>query len=91
MVSLLPHMVEMDQETWLRYGWEKGWCSPPVCYTHDGIPMSTDEDDDWINGEDVCLHIFRVYEDQEHRLAVEYNHSPSTWRASNRGWERGDS
>jgi hypothetical protein len=30
-----------------------------------------------------------LYEDHDHRLAVESNDSPTNWRASNIGWERG--
>lgn len=83
-------MVEMDQTTWLRYGWEKGWAGPPICYTHDGLPMSNDELEDWDNGEDICISIIRLYDDQKHRLAVENIDSATNWRASNMGWERND-
>ena len=34
---------------------------------------------------DPCIHIIRLYEDDIHKKAVEANHEPSTWRATNRG------
>jgi hypothetical protein len=32
------------------------------------------------------MHILRLYEDLEMKKAVEENHSPSVWRASNAGF-----
>ncbi len=81
--------VALDHEAWLRYGWEMGYCGPPICYIHDGLPLTADEEEDWADGGDPCLHIVRLYEDHDHRLAVESNDSPTNWRASNIGWERG--
>jgi len=69
---------------WIKYGVEQGWCGPPVCYTHDGLPTSPEEDEEF-EEHDPCLHIVRLYEDSEHKLAVEDNHSPSVWRATNAG------
>ena len=76
-----------DAEAWLKYGWEKGWCGPPVCYACDGVPMTAEEDNSWGEGYDTCLHILRLYEAAEDARAVSENHSPTQWRASNRGWE----
>jgi hypothetical protein len=81
----------MEYEEWLEYGWQQGWVSPPTCYTHDGLPMTEDEDEEFGEGFDPCVYIIRVYEDQNHRLAVEYSDSTLSWRASNRGWVRNDS
>ena len=81
--------VALDHEAWLRYGWEMGYCGPPICYIHDVLPLTADEEEDWGDGHDPCLHIVRLYEDHDHRLAVESNDSPTNWRASNMGWERG--
>lgn len=64
-----------------------GWCGPAVCYMHDGLPTSEPEDAFMSEGDDVCVHIIRLYEDSEHKKAIEANHSPSTWRATNRGIE----
>lgn len=69
----------MDYQEWLAEGQRNGWIGPSVCYTHDGIPMSADEEDEFEEG-DPCLFMLRVYNDVPHKLAVEVNHSPSQWR-----------
>ena len=77
--------MELSFDEWLKYGWDKGWCGPDVCATHDGTPM-TDFELDWY--EDHCVHVIRLYEDDKQRLAVDNEHAPTHWRASNRGWTR---
>lgn len=62
---------ELDFYEWLKYGYNKGWCGVPVCYTHDGVPVSEAEDDEQINGLDPCIHVIRMYSDDEERQAVE--------------------
>ena len=69
----------MDFDHWLKYGIEQGFCGPPVCSTHDGIPTSGAEDEAW-EEHDPCVHVIRPYESPEHKAAVEENHSPSNWR-----------
>ena len=69
----------MEFSEWMQIGIEQGWCGPPVCYTHDGLPTSTAEDDEFEEG-DPCIHIIRMYDSKEHRDAVEESHSPSQWR-----------
>lgn len=71
---------EMSFDEWISIGLSRGWCGPPVCYTHDGLPMSDEEDAMWADGDDPCQHIIRLYEDEEHKAAVEKAHSPSMWR-----------
>ena len=77
--------MELSLEEWLKYGWDKGWCSPPACAMHDGTPM-TEYELDWTD--DTCVHVIRLYEDEEQRKLVERDHGPTNWRASNRGWKR---
>ena len=72
-----------DVEGWLRYGWEKGWGGPPVCASCDGVPCTEDE----VEAAD-CIHVLRLYESPDQAAAVIAEHSPTTWRASNRGWGR---
>ena len=69
----------MNFDEWITLGIEKGWCGPPVCYTHDGLPMSTSEEEEFNEG-DPCIHIIRMYESKEIADAVVENHSPSVWR-----------
>lgn len=69
----------MDFYEWLKYGMERRWCGPVVCETHDGLPVSyAEEEEFWEN--DPCINILRLYTDAEHATAVEENHSPSVWR-----------
>ena len=81
----------MNFEDWLKKGYEMGWIGPPVCQTHDGIPLTTEEDKEFDDGGDPCVHVLRLYEDQSIKDSVEENHSPSIWRASNRGLRTDDS
>lgn len=72
---------EMSYNEWIAIGINNGWCGPAVCYTHDGLPLTIDEENElWEEGHDPCIHIVRLYEDNEVRLGVEFNHSPSNWR-----------
>ena len=73
-------MSDMSFDEWLNYGMDKKWVGPPVCYTHDGLPTTSDEDDAWNDGDDPCIHIVRLYQDELDALLVEQNHSPSIWR-----------
>ena len=46
---------------WYEEGVHKGWCSEIVCNTHDGIPMTDEESDDWWEGDDMCIVAVRIY------------------------------
>ena len=70
---------EMSFEEWMKIGLAKSWCGPPVCYTHDGLPMSEEEEAEFEEG-DPCIHVIRMYESEEHRHSIEEVHSPSQWR-----------
>jgi hypothetical protein len=77
----------MTFEEWLAIGYENGWTGVPVCYTHDGLPTTASEDEEFETG-DPCIHVMRVYESTDVMTDVEANHSPSVWRASNAGLHR---
>lgn len=70
----------MNFEDWLTIGVQNNWIGPPICYTHDGLPTSADEDKQFDEGDDPCLHILRLYQDEVARLTIEHNHTPSIWR-----------
>lgn len=70
-------------DEWLKTGMDEGWCGPPVCSTHDGIPATEAEYLEFDEGNDPCIHIIRPYEDADVKAAVEENHSPSVWRRTN--------
>ena len=77
--------VPMDFEAWLKFGFDQGWCGPPVCDIHDAVPTSEAEDEEWDANGEICIHIIRLYANAEEKAGVEANHAPSVWRASNRG------
>jgi hypothetical protein len=79
---------DMTAEEWLKYGWERGYCGPALCATHDGFPTDPEEEEALDEGYDPCMHLVRLYEDHEQRRRIEENHSPTQWRASNRGWDK---
>jgi hypothetical protein len=82
--------MNLTFEEWAKYGWEQGWCSPPICQTCDGTPLTYEEELSFEQGWTDCVHIIRLYECEEDRTDATENHAPSQWRASNRGWiERG--
>ena len=70
----------LDFDTWMSLGLEKGWVGPPVCLTHDGLPTTPDEDELCEQGDDICIHIIRPYRDKKEKDDIEENHSPSVWR-----------
>ena len=74
--------MDLTFDEWITYGIEKGWCGPPVCYTHDGLPMSEQEYAEFDEGQDPCTHVVRMYEDIDMKKSIEENHSPSQWRNS---------
>ena len=54
-----------DFELWLKIGRDNKWISKPVCDTHDGLPMTEDEQNQWEEGNDPCVHALRLYSSPE--------------------------
>jgi hypothetical protein len=46
---------------WLTYGRGRGWISPIVCETHNGIDISAAEAEQFDNGNDICIFAMRFY------------------------------
>jgi hypothetical protein len=80
-------MSKKTFDEWLQEGLTNGFCGPAICYPHDGLPLTELEDEQFSNGEDPCVHILRLYEDFNTKNAVQENHSPSIWRATNSGFK----
>lgn len=59
------HPTTPDFDQWINYGIQQGWATPPICSTHDGIPMTNQEEQAWDQGEDPCIHIIRLIADNE--------------------------
>jgi hypothetical protein len=83
---MIKNSKEPDFDKWLQEGLTNGFCGPAICYPHDGLPLTILEEQEFDEGSDPCIHILRLYEDKETKLAVEENHSPSVWRATNSGF-----
>ncbi len=77
---------QMDFDTWAKVGYEAGWCSPPVCYSHDGVPMTATEIEELDAGEEPCLHVIRLYESMDQKKGCEAQNPAAVWRATNQGW-----
>jgi hypothetical protein len=50
-------------QEWLEIGMDLGYCSEPVCNTHDGLPSTPEEDEMWEDGGDPCVPAVRLYPD----------------------------
>ena len=49
-----------DFVDWMDHGIAKGWISPGFCYTHDGDPyMSEEDENEWAEGGDPCFPVFK--------------------------------
>lgn len=44
-------------------GKAKGFCSEVVCATHDGLPSTKEEDEEWEQGFDPCIPVVRLLEE----------------------------
>ena len=50
-----------DAADWISLGVEKGWISDPFCYTHDGDPYMTEEEEkEWEEGGDPCSPVLKL-------------------------------
>jgi hypothetical protein len=46
---------------WLQHGIDKGWVTEPFCYTHDGDPYMTEEEEkEWEDGGDPCCPVIKL-------------------------------
>ena len=50
----------MTFEEWLKLGVDEGYCTPQMCLTHAGWPMTEKEEFYWEKGDDPCCHIVRL-------------------------------
>lgn len=73
-------IMKLTFDQWLEIGLRSGFTTPPVCSTHDGIPMTITEDAEFMDGSDPCVYVMRCYESNEVREAVEANCGAVVWR-----------
>lgn len=62
-MSYVRKLVEMPLtlSDWIAYGVRQGWCSEPVCDTHDELPVTRDEEEELDAGFDPCIPIIRLF------------------------------
>lgn len=51
-----------ERNEWLHTGLVNGYVTPPMCYTHEGLPTLPEEDAELDAGYDPCLTILRLCE-----------------------------
>ena len=56
--------ILVDKEevwAWLQVGIDNKWVSDPCCYTHDGDPYMTEEEEkEWEEGGDPCSPVLKI-------------------------------
>lgn len=53
----------MEFNEWLAHGVTNEWVSMPVCDTHEGTPMRLWEQEEWMEGNDPCIVVLRLWND----------------------------
>jgi hypothetical protein len=52
---------EHEFRAWVTVGINRGWITEPFCYTHDGDPYMTEEEEkEWEDGGDPCSHVVKL-------------------------------
>ena len=60
-VTLVDMTPEMTLAEWINYGKAQGFCSDPVCDTHDGLPYTEEEISEFDAQGDPCVNVVRIY------------------------------
>lgn len=55
---------EMTQFEWLELGMKNKWCTDVVCYSHDPIELTEEEQDAFDEGYDDCIPIVRLWQEE---------------------------
>ena len=56
-------LVYDDIWDWIEEGIENGWCAEPSCVSHDGIPSTEEEAEEFEEGYDPCQFVVRLWGD----------------------------
>lgn len=57
--------TDLSIDEWIQYGVDRGYCSNLVCVTHEGIPLSEEEEKQWDEGYDPCSLGIRIWQEGE--------------------------
>ena len=60
---IAEYKARIDFFEWRDLGIANKWISEPFCDTHDSGYMTDEEEVAWENGEDPCMSVFRIWED----------------------------
>ena len=52
----------MTQDEWIKFGVEHGYCAEPACNTHLGVELTDEEEAEYEDGGDPCVHVLRLWE-----------------------------
>lgn len=74
-------MIPSAFDLWVKFGHRQGWAQYPTCSSHDGVPMSLQEELDWDQGNDPCLHVIRLCESLDHHADVADNTPAMKYRS----------
>lgn len=55
--------ANMNYFEWRDLGIANKWISEPFCDTHDTGPMTEEEEKSWEDGQDPCMFVFRIWEE----------------------------
>jgi hypothetical protein len=57
----LPPAEEEKFIDWFMVGLNAGWISDVVCATHNGLPLTEEEESEWDEGFDPCVPGVRIW------------------------------
>ena len=60
---IAEYKARIDFFEWRDLGIANKWISEPFCDTHDTGYMTDEEQKEWEDGNDPCMMVFRIWED----------------------------
>lgn len=51
----------MTFDEWILHGVSAGYCTLVVCNTHDGVPVTDEEGEEFEEGYDPCIPVVRIW------------------------------
>ena len=64
---------------WLAHGIKIGFCSPPFCDTHDGAPLTAEEEAEFDDGLDPCIYAVRLFASKDMAADVKAHNPRAGW------------
>lgn len=64
--------AKIDYFDWRDLGIANGWISEPFCDTHDTGHMTEEEQQEWESGNDPCMMVFRIWEENINTDSINY-------------------